>query len=42
MIATTMKISAMMPRITASIVRPDDLLADPLVELTIPPGFGMR
>jgi hypothetical protein len=28
---------AMIPRITASIVRPDDLSADPLVELTIPP-----
>jgi len=33
----------MMPRITASIVLPDDdLSADPLVELTIPPCTGMR
>src|SRR6185312_8889758 len=39
MIATTMKIRAMMPRITASIVRPGDLSADPLVELTIPPDW---
>jgi hypothetical protein len=30
----------MMPRITASIVLPDDLSTDPLVELTIPPGLG--
>src|ERR1700759_5086279 len=42
MIATTMKIRAMMPRITASIVRPDDLSADPLVELTIPPDSAFR
>src|SRR5215831_15964153 len=41
MIATTMNSRAMMPRITASIVRPDDLSADPLVELTIPPSAGM-
>jgi len=32
----------MMPRITASIVLPDDLSLDPLVELTIPPCAGMR
>jgi hypothetical protein len=32
----------MMPRITASIVRPDDLSGDSLVELTIPPYTGMR
>jgi hypothetical protein len=31
----------MMPQITASIVLPDDLSADPLVELTIPPGWGI-
>jgi hypothetical protein len=42
MIATTMKIRAMMPRITASIVRPDDLSADPLVELKIPPDSAFR
>src|SRR5437868_15152088 len=42
MIATTMKISAMMPRITASIVRPADLSADPLVELTIPPDSAFK
>jgi hypothetical protein len=29
--------TAMMPRITASAVLPDDLSLDPLVELTIPP-----
>src|SRR5690348_17908108 len=42
MIAITMKIRAMMPRITASVVRPNDLSADPLVELTIPPDSAFR
>src|SRR5690349_16030524 len=42
MIAITMKIRAMMPRITASTVRPNDLSADPLVELTIPPDSVFR
>src|SRR5947209_15700574 len=37
MMPTTMNTRAMMARITARIVRPDDLSTDPLVELTIPP-----
>src|SRR5579859_2904577 len=40
MTATTMKIRAMTPRITARIVLPDDLELDPLTELTIPPWCG--
>jgi hypothetical protein len=42
MMPTTMNTTAMMPRITASIVLPDDRSLGPLVELTIPPCAGMQ